>query len=122
MEDQDVQKLLQEGIEAAKAAHRKEPSAGTSLTQKKQREQARQILFQVTVLDESNLQAWLWLSSVVDDAADKIACLENVIALDPNHATALTALRDKYPQYQVMALDEAEMIELRPDRWNAWKA
>jgi tetratricopeptide (TPR) repeat protein len=97
MESHDVQKLLQEGIEAAKAAHRKDPSAGTSLTQKRQREQARQLLFQVTVLDEANIQAWLWLSSVVDGTADKIACLENVLLLNPEHATARAALARLQP-------------------------
>lgn len=41
---------------------------------------------------------------------------------DPAHEPALVALRDKYPQYRTMRLDEAEMIELRPERWTAWRA
>src|SRR5262245_3916525 len=101
METQDVQKLLQEGIEAAKAAHHHSPtssSTGVSLAQKKQREQARQILFQVTVLDETNVQAWLWLSSVVEETADKVACLENVLILEPDHAIAQAALARLQPQ------------------------
>jgi PPOX class probable F420-dependent enzyme len=45
-----------------------------------------------------------------------------ITAADPRHAPALTALRDKYPQYTTMALEEAEMIELRPTRWSVWRA
>lgn len=33
----------------------------------------------------------------------------------------LTSLREKYPQYRVMALEDAEMIELRVERWVAWR-
>jgi PPOX class probable F420-dependent enzyme len=45
-----------------------------------------------------------------------------ITATDPHHAPALTALRDKYPQYRTMALEDAETIELRPGRWSTWKA
>jgi PPOX class probable F420-dependent enzyme len=38
------------------------------------------------------------------------------------HAPSLTALSAKYSQYRAMALDDAEMIELRPDRWSVWRA
>jgi PPOX class probable F420-dependent enzyme len=41
---------------------------------------------------------------------------------DLHHAPALIALRAKYPQYRAMALEQAEMIELRPARWSVWKA
>ena len=41
---------------------------------------------------ETNLQAWLWLSSVVDEWADKRVCLENVLTLDPNHQAAKAGL------------------------------
>jgi PPOX class probable F420-dependent enzyme len=41
---------------------------------------------------------------------------------DSNHTPAIHALRDKYPQYQTMALEDAELIELRPDRWSEWRA
>jgi PPOX class probable F420-dependent enzyme len=40
---------------------------------------------------------------------------------DPAHATALAALRDKYPQYRAMALDAAEMVVLTPQRCSAWR-
>lgn len=41
---------------------------------------------------------------------------------DPEHAPALAALREKYHQYRSMDLDDAEMVELRPSRWTAWRA
>lgn len=41
---------------------------------------------------------------------------------DPTHAPALAVLRTKYPQYRAMRLEEAEMIELRPERWVVWRA
>jgi PPOX class probable F420-dependent enzyme len=40
---------------------------------------------------------------------------------DPAHASALAALRAKYPQYRAMALEAAEMVELAPERWTAWR-
>jgi PPOX class probable F420-dependent enzyme len=45
-----------------------------------------------------------------------------ITSADPQHAPALAALRDKYAQYRSMALEDAEMIELRPGRWNTWRA
>ncbi len=68
-----LQTLLREGIDAARAG---------------QKERARALLQEVVETDETNLQAWLWLSSVVDDWADKHVCLENVLTLDPNHQVA----------------------------------
>jgi PPOX class probable F420-dependent enzyme len=43
-------------------------------------------------------------------------------ATHPSHASALADLRAKYPQYRVMALEAAEMIELCPKRWSVWRA
>jgi PPOX class probable F420-dependent enzyme len=39
----------------------------------------------------------------------------------PLHAPVVAALRDKYPQYRAMALEAAEVIELRPERWVTWR-
>jgi PPOX class probable F420-dependent enzyme len=41
---------------------------------------------------------------------------------DPLHQPALGLLRQKYPQYRAMNLDQAEIVELRPDSWTAWRA
>jgi PPOX class probable F420-dependent enzyme len=40
---------------------------------------------------------------------------------DPLHAPAIAALRDKYPQYRAMALEAAEVIEVRAERWVTWR-
>jgi PPOX class probable F420-dependent enzyme len=45
-----------------------------------------------------------------------------ITADDPAHNPALAVLRARYPQYHAMALESAEMIELRPVRWNIWRA
>lgn len=39
----------------------------------------------------------------------------------PGDESALAALREKYPQYQDMSLEGAEMVELRVERWTAWR-
>jgi PPOX class probable F420-dependent enzyme len=39
----------------------------------------------------------------------------------PSDATALAALREKYSQYRDMSLEGAEMVELRVERWTAWR-
>ncbi len=60
----NIQALLRQGIAAVKAG---------------QTEQASQVLLQVVTLDETNVQAWLWLSTVIDDPEDKFTCLQNVL-------------------------------------------
>ena len=70
--------LLQRGVAAARAGRK---------------EEASRLLMQVVEHDERNEQAWLWLSSVVDSPDDRRVCLENVLAINPNHSAALTGLR-----------------------------
>jgi len=73
-----VAELLQAGIAAAKAGRAQE---------------ARQALLQVTELDERNEQAWLWLSGVVESLKYRRACLENVLAINPDNGYAQEGLR-----------------------------
>ena len=40
---------------------------------------------------------------------------------DPRYAPALNALREKYPQYREMSLEDSEMIVLETERWVAWR-
>jgi tetratricopeptide (TPR) repeat protein len=68
---------LREGIAAAKAG---------------QRERARELLVRVVEEDEENLQAWLWLSGVMDSLDDKEVCLENALELDPANEAARKGL------------------------------
>jgi len=75
--DQQTQALFQQGIAAAKA---------------RQNDQACEALLQVVELDEDNVQAWLWLSTVMDDLEDRIICLQNVLELDPSNQHAQVGL------------------------------
>jgi tetratricopeptide (TPR) repeat protein len=73
----DINRLLQLGIQAAKAGRR---------------EQARELLLQVVEQDQENIQGWLWLSGVLEDSEERRICLENVLTIDPNNATAQKGL------------------------------
>jgi tetratricopeptide (TPR) repeat protein len=72
-----VDEKLAQGIAAAKAGRKQE---------------ARTLLSEVVQEDESQLEAWLWLSQVVDSLDDKAVCLENALTLDPNNQFAQAEL------------------------------
>ena len=98
MEKSDIPALLHQGIAAAKAAqqmdsHASLPSDTGPITKADLKQQARDLLTQVIDLDSSNVQAWLWLSTVLDSVEDKITCFENVLFLDPKNQYAETSLR-----------------------------
>ena len=69
----EVNRLLVQGIEAARAG---------------QREQAYHLLLDVVERDRHNELAWLWLSTVAEDPNDQRTCLENVLTLNPQNALA----------------------------------
>lgn len=46
---------------------------------------------------------------------------EVIDATDPRYGPALSALREKYPQYHDMALEDSEMVVLHAERWTAWR-
>ncbi len=74
----EIETRLERGIEAVQAGEEK---------------RARDILLQVIQLDQYNEQAWLWLSAVVESAADKRVCLENVLFINPNNTRAAAGLQ-----------------------------
>lgn len=101
MDEPDLQTLLREGIAAAKAAQAEAASVDKSQSSRiqrigaaktSQRERARQLLLRVTELDETNITAWLWLSTVLESLDEKQVCLENVLTLDPDNKSARTGL------------------------------
>ncbi len=62
--------------------------------------EAQKLLLKATELDQSNEQAWMWLSAVVDTIEDQMICLENVLQINPSNADAkrgLEMLRKKAP-------------------------
>ncbi len=71
-----VQQLLKSGIEAV---------------QRGDRVRGREMLLQVVATDETSEPAWLWLSQVVDDPADQLVALDNVLTLNPANAAAREA-------------------------------
>jgi len=93
-----LEENLERGIAAAKAGNKRE---------------ARRLLKAVVKADENQLEAWLWLSRIVDSLEEREICLENVLTLDPANAFAQKELarvrvaREAFfqPAYQV---DEAE--------------
>jgi hypothetical protein len=90
---ENVDLLLREGIAAAKAG---------------QHERARDLLMRVVEQDEENALAWLWLSGVVDSLDDREICLENVLALDPDHDAARKGLAFVRKQKEIQAPSSAE--------------
>jgi tetratricopeptide (TPR) repeat protein len=89
--------LLQAGIAAAKAG---------------ERARARELLQHVVEADEHNLQAWLWLSDVVNTLEDQEVCLENVLTIDPANATARKGL--DWVRAQIDSTPEIEPISIFP--------
>jgi tetratricopeptide (TPR) repeat protein len=78
--------LLKQGIAAFKAGRKAE---------------ARELLLQLTEQDERNEMAWLWLSGAVDTDEERLICLENVLAINPNNGMAgrgIEALRKSSPE------------------------
>ncbi len=70
---------LKEGIAAARAG---------------QTERARENLLRVIKADQGNLQAWYWLSRIVESPQEREICLENVLTLDPGHAAIQAELAE----------------------------
>ncbi len=86
---EEVTQLLQAGIAAAKAG---------------QRAPARALLRRVTELVPGNTLGWLWLSGLVDDPEERIACLEHVIALDPENVRVQQALEQLRAEHVTICL------------------
>jgi hypothetical protein len=58
-----------------------------------QREEAKRLLTQFIKHNPQHEQAWLWLSDAVDTLGDQIQCVEQVLKITPENATAKMALR-----------------------------
>lgn len=74
----NVDAMVREGINAYRAGNK---------------EEARTLLLKAVEIDESNEQAWLWLSGVVDTPEDRQTCLENVLTINPNNERAKQGLQ-----------------------------
>jgi len=65
--------LLQQGIAAVKIGDRA---------------RARKILSRVVEANPHSEQAWLWLSGAVESDEERLTCLEEVLAINPNNEAA----------------------------------
>lgn len=69
------------------------------LVRERRKEEGRDLLLQVIEQDESNEQAWLWLSGVVDDPRDMQVALANALTINPGNEQArkgLAMLQQRY--------------------------
>ncbi|MFP4394490.1 MAG: hypothetical protein ACLFTI_04420 [Anaerolineales bacterium] len=108
-----------DGEEAVNAAVAATLDAGIAAAERGDPAHARELLMQVVARDEENAPAWWWLSQVVPTQEDQIICLENVLALDPDHAPAqllLSELRPAAPPPVVFEDVDAE----RALEWDAY--
>ncbi|MFP5264328.1 MAG: TIGR03668 family PPOX class F420-dependent oxidoreductase [Blastocatellia bacterium] len=78
-----------------------------------------------------NIEANPHVSLVIDDYSEDWAELQWVLITGlaamilpsrdaPDHARAVALLRDKYPQYHSMAIDERMIIRITPTRVRRW--
>ena len=73
----EIDELLKQGITAVKRGDK---------------ENGRIHLMKLLEMDERNEQAWLWLSGAVEDKEERIICLENVLAINPDNELAQKGL------------------------------
>lgn len=99
-----AQGLVAEGIAAARAGDT---------------EQAVKLLRRATEIDPTNVEAWLWRSSLADTLADKKAFLVQALELDPNNLEAQRTLEKVIEREGALAEwaeDEALYCTVHPDR------
>ena len=75
------------------------------------RAQGRDLLLQVVAADNRIEPAWFWLSQVMDDPADQLIALENVLALNPANEAARAAIE---PLRQRLGLVPAPAVAAPP--------
>lgn len=95
---------LQQGIAAARAGDR---SA------------ARQWLAQAVRAAPDNVQGWLWLSAVVEKPAERAACLQKALAIDPDNVAARRGLAEMETQATTALLRAGQAAAAAGDRARA---
>lgn len=77
------------------------------LVRERRKEEGRDLLLQVVERDESNEQAWLWLSGVVDDPRDMQVALANVLTINPGNEQARKGLAMLQQHHGDLLVEEA---------------
>lgn len=90
--------LLKEGVQAARDGRKAD---------------ARRLLLQVVEQDERNEKAWIWLSYVVESDDDRLVCLENVLAINPDNGSAKKGLA-RLNEAGVTAEPPPEPVQVSP--------
>ncbi len=75
--------LLQEGIAAAKNS---------------KKEEARELLIELTKIDSNSEVAWLWLATIANDAQEATQCTLRVLEINPDNERAQAWLNKLQPQ------------------------
>jgi hypothetical protein len=84
-------------------------------------DEAHTLLMKAVEIDENHEQAWMWLSGVVDSVEDRIACLENVLLINPDNVNAqrgldrLLAQQNKQNQAPFTGIDTNEWGDIDSD-------
>ena len=89
-------------------------AAGIRAARVNQHDKARDLLMRVLELDEENEEAWLWLSSSVEDIEDKRVCLQNVLTLNPENAIAPLRLQELADRSAAFAAGERAQMTNQP--------
>ncbi|MBN1285797.1 MAG: hypothetical protein JXB47_10400 [Anaerolineae bacterium] len=86
------------------------------------RQAARTMLEDIVESDEGNVEAWWLLAQVVELDEEKQICLENVVALDPGHERAQTALQALRSGSGAVFFDDDPFAEAASDLDAAFRA
>jgi hypothetical protein len=76
----DVQLVLTRGIAAAKSSYQGSVEEA--------RGELQRVLRAVDAESDQKAEAWLWLSRITNDPAERRRCLESALAMDPGHGEA----------------------------------
>ncbi len=90
-EEQNLQDLMRQGIEAAREGKKAE---------------AKVFFQQIVDLDEKNEKAWMWLASVVETDEERRVCLSNALFINPNNERAQTLMAKLDVRSQQQKQDE----------------
>ncbi len=78
--------------QARSAAHAARLQLGVSAARSGKKPRARALLRLVASAEPNNELAWMWLANVAETPADAAACLERVLAINPDNALARSTL------------------------------
>lgn len=91
-------------------------NAGVDAVKEERLEEARELLYQVIDLDDSNEKAWLWLSGVATGIDERIVCLESVLAINPHHELARQGLRHLKTQRRQLGAGQSAARKIKEAR------